>query len=118
MPRELISPVKLKFDPSLVEDEDTKAVFQDQTARVLWLAISPFFLRNQYFARECLLASRLIQEQELIGDSPIQSAEKIKYVLLRCFGHPLGQDVTKDEFFNLLLPALFGERELQFEIVR
>ncbi len=115
MSKELVNPVKLAFDPTKLGDE-TQAAFANSIARTLWLAIAPGHLIDVHFARECIEASRRIQDRGLLELPHVESGPTIKNILRQTFSHPLNNDVVRDEFFELLLRALYKDPELTYVV--
>jgi hypothetical protein len=110
------NPIALRFDPATA-DEEIRAVFADDIARTLWLAIKQWHLTSQHFNELCLEASRLLRV------CPPATFDEF-HRLMRRVNVPgravpaldsFEQGISR-EFFLELWPLVNGEHEMRFTV--
>lgn len=108
------NPVTLLFDPASPPRDEEEAtirkVFADPTARMLWLAIRPSHIVDQYFHDGCLNLAAVLKRH----GTP-QTVKELKLRFSQANRHGLGMYIYGTEkFLEELLPYVQGQQELAF----
>ena len=97
---------RLAFDPTRIEDPTLQRVWQDPLARTIWLAVCYRHLVNQYFARECLEAAKVIRQRQPTDIHQLELAmEK---------GMPEHARGIREPFWSQFLPYVLGKKQIGF----
>lgn len=105
--------VKLGFNPATqTEDDNLRKVFEDDIARILWLAWKPGHIVNQHFAAQVLARAQRIRAM------PPKTPDDL-FALLYTFTGADSNFPRHDcrNFADVALPYLTGEKKITFEIV-
>jgi hypothetical protein len=109
----ILDKVKLTFDPTTSRPE-IQAVFANDLARTIWLAVRQGHLVNQFFETNCIRFSGLIASIQ--GQRPL-TVEVLLFILSS--GGPEREVIghKETEFVAELLPFINGEKTIQFEVI-
>lgn len=106
--------VKLAFDPEYQGRRDSviKEIFENKTARILYLAIKVNHIVNQYFNDNCLKIAKWIDDGDLYEDtnySPSRMGVVLNYWLRN-----LGMIGSSETYGSKLIPFILGEKIISF----
>ena len=101
------NPVKVGFNPEYIPNKAVKRVFQEDMARILWLAIaSGHLIDGEYFPHHCLNAANSLRE------GGIPEEKDLTNLIQRKFGQGFAPGLAE-----ALTPYLKGEKVLEYEVV-
>lgn len=110
----ILQSVTLQFDPKTA-DKETREIFADDMARLLWLAIRQGHLKNQYFNRLVLQYAKTIEK---VREEGKLNAELL-FRILSDFAKPPHMGVigkSEQKFAEELLPFVMGEKSITYEV--
>ncbi len=106
--------VTLPFDPE--KTEEVKAVFCNDLARTIWLAVRPGHIVSNYFNDDCLYYAKAIED--IKKERPI-TAKLLFYILSSGLGRGPDHVIIgskEQDFAAELLPFVNGEKTINFTL--
>jgi hypothetical protein len=118
----IVEPLILSFDPDKTKDEGIRAVFKDEIARQLWMAIKSTHITNQYFNRQCLRAAQAIRKQKPATPEVLYLSIRVNFELegddiYPSGAYPSGTYESAKEFMLRLFAAVYDIAPLSYRII-
>ncbi len=102
----VVEKVTFTFDPFNSDNTPIKAVFEDELARTIWIAIKRNHIVDQHFNKRCLIIAKMIRKHPHITGKQLNHCLCWDYNVIGCKEETVGDEI---------LPFILGDKIFEIE---